>query len=132
MNQVVEISAESFNREVTKAEKPVVIEFWIRSCHFCQKFNPIYERIAEKYLKHTFSKLDTLAEKQLVARLGIEHIPTLLLYRDGILLFQQPGYFEEEKLEDILLQAERLDMNEVRAHIASEKDETERTNDPNS
>ena len=52
--------------------------------------------------------------------MGIENIPTLMLYRDGILLFQQPGYFEEEKLEDILDQATNINMDEVRAHIAEE------------
>jgi len=66
-------------------------------------------------------KLDTEEEKEIVSDLGVEHIPTLLLFRDGILLFKQPGYLEEEKLEDVVRQAEALDMDEVRADMAAEQ-----------
>jgi len=83
---------------VTSKDGIVMIDFWADWCGACQSFNPIYEKVAKKYSNHTFTKLDTVAEKQLVSNLGVEHIPTLMLYRDGILLFQQPGYYEEEKL----------------------------------
>lgn len=119
---ILNLSEDNFDA-VTAKEGIVMIDFWAEWCGACQSFNPIYEKVAKKYSQHTFTKLDTVAEKQLVSNLGVEHIPTLMLYRDGILLFQQPGYYEEEKLEDIIQQAESLDMDEVRAHIAGEKDE---------
>jgi thioredoxin 1 len=109
----------------------VLVDCWAEWCGACHSFNPIYEKIAKKYSKHIFAKLNTVTEKQLVSGLGIEHIPTLMIFRDGILLFQQPGYYEEENLEDIIKQAESLDMDEVRAHIAAEKNEKEMTKDDN-
>ena len=122
---ITTLSQKNFS-SITSQEGIVMIDCWAEWCAACQSFNPIYEKVAKKYSKHTFAKLDTVAEKELIAQLGIEHIPTLLLYRDGILLFQQPGYYEEDKLEDILQQAESLDMDEVRAHIAKEEDESKK------
>jgi thioredoxin 1 len=87
MNQVAEIPAESFNIEVERADKPVVIEFWIRSCSFCQKFKPIYEKLPKifankvKFLKmDMFQSLDNL---QLAEDLGVEDTPTLKLFCNG-------------------------------------------------
>ena len=106
----------------------VMIDCWAEWCSACSSFNIIYEKIAVKHPVHTFAKLNTAKEKQLVARLGIEHVPALMLYRDGILLFQQPGYYEEEKLEDIIRQAENINMDEVKSHIESKKIKNEKTN----
>ena len=121
------IHEENFN-SITSRDGIVMVDCWAEWCGACKSFNPVYEKVARKYAMHTFAKLNTSVEKQIVTELGIEHIPTLLLYRDGILLFKQPGYYEEEKLEDILQQAEKLDMDEVRAHIESEKNEADITN----
>ena len=74
--------------------------------------------MASRHPQHVFGKLNTQTERELVDSLGVEHIPSLLLYRDGILLFQQPGSFDQKALEDIVSQAESLDMNQVRAEIA--------------
>jgi len=98
-----------------------LIDCWASWCGACASFEPIYQRIAKRHPEHTFSKLDAQDEKKLVKELGIEHIPSLLVYREGILLFRQPGYYSEEELENIVQQAESLDMNEVRAHIAAEQ-----------
>ena len=84
----------------------VLVDCWASWCGACKTFQPVYEKIAAKFPDHRFGKIDTQAEENLVSALGVENIPTLLLYRDGILLFRQPGYFEEEKLEDIIGQAE--------------------------
>jgi thioredoxin 1 len=123
---VTTLTKDNFN-SVTSQDGIVMVDCWAEWCGACKSFNPIYEKVAKKYSKHTFAKLDTVAEKQLISNLGIEHIPTLMLYRDGILLFQQPGYYEEEKLEDIIKQAKNINMDEVRAHIAAEKNESEMT-----
>jgi thioredoxin 1 len=100
----------------------VVVDCWAAWCAACKEFTPVYEKIAAKFPNHSFGKLDTQAEKHLVSKLGIEHIPTLLLYREGTLLFKQPGYYDEEQMEDILRQAESLDMDVVRADIAANRD----------
>jgi thioredoxin 1 len=100
----------------------VVVDCWAAWCAACKDFTPIYERVAATFPAHTFGKLDTQVEKNLVSKLGIENIPTLLLYREGILLFKQPGYYDEAQLEDILRQAESLDMDVVRADIAAGKE----------
>ncbi len=98
----------------------VMIDVWAEWCGACKTFNPIYERVAEKYSHHNFAKIDASYEKDLISSLEIENIPALLLYRDGILLFKQPGYYEEDKLEDIIHQAENLDMEEVKTHIEAQ------------
>ena len=119
---LVALTKDNFS-DIISQDGIVMIDCWAEWCGACQSFNPIYEKVAQKYSKHTFAKLDTVSEKELVSQIGVEHIPTLLLYRDGILLFQQAGYYEEEKLEDIIQQAEKVDMDEVRAHIEAEKDQ---------
>jgi thioredoxin 1 len=99
----------------------VLVDCWAGWCGACETFRPVYEKVAAKHPEVTFGSLDTGAEKSLVSKLGIEHIPTLLLYRDGILLFQQPGYYEEGEMEGILQQAETLDMDLVRSEIAADR-----------
>lgn len=115
---LITLNESNYEQEVS-AKEIVVVDCWAAWCGACKDFTPVYERIAEKFPKHTFGKLDTQAEKNLVSKLGIEHIPTLLLYREGILLFKQPGYYDEAQMEDILQQAESLDMDVVRADIAA-------------
>jgi thioredoxin 1 len=107
---------------VTSGNGIVMIDCWAGWCSACQSFEPIYKKIADKYSTHKFAKIDATEEKDLISSLGIENIPALLLYRDGFLLFKQSGYYEEEKLEDILRQAESINMEEVRAHIAADKE----------
>jgi thioredoxin 1 len=99
----------------------VMVDCWASWCAACKTFRPVYEKVAGKHPEITFGSLDTGAEKSLVSDLGIEHIPTLMLYRDGILLFQQPGYYDEEQMEDILEQAGSLDMDLVRSEIVADR-----------
>jgi len=99
----------------------VLVDCWAASCGACKVLGPIYAKVACRHPEHTFAKLDTLAEDELTSALEILHVPTLLLYRDGILLFKQPGNFDEARLEDIISQAEALDMDAVRADIAADE-----------
>jgi thioredoxin 1 len=115
---VIELSSERF-QETVKGSGIVLIDCWASWCKACEEFAPVFEVVAGKHPDHTFAKLDTEAESELVETLGISHIPTLLLYRDGVLLFKQPGYFPEAGLDDIVTQAENLDMEQVRADIAA-------------
>ena len=117
---VVALSEQNFDKTV---DSPgiVMVDCWASWCGACKDFGPVYEKVATRYANHTFGKLDTQAEKTIVFKLGIEHIPSLLLFRDGILLFQQPGYFDEEQMDDILRQAESLDMDLVRSEMDKEQ-----------
>ena len=117
---IIELNYENFNT-VTSEEGIVLIDCWAEWCGACKTFEPVFKKVAQKHSKYTFAKIDSTKEKKLINDLGIENIPNLMLYRDGILLFQQPGYFEEEKLEDILDQASNINMDEVKAHIADKK-----------
>jgi thioredoxin 1 len=115
----IELTSENFVPTVER-EGIVLVDCWARWCAACKPFAPVFERVAERHPGHTFGKIDTQAETKLTERLGVDHVPSLLLYRDGILVFRQPGYFDEEQLDDVVRQAESLDMDEVRAHIAAE------------
>lgn len=117
--------------ENTSQDGIVIIDFWAEWCGACKDFNPIYEKVANKFSQHVFAKIDTVKEKKLTSVLEIENIPTLMIYRDGILIFQQPGYYEEDKLQDIIKQAENIDMQEVKAHIESKKLNKEKTEETN-
>jgi thioredoxin 1 len=89
-------------------------------CPVCDRFRPVFAAAAERHLAHTFAALDTRAEPGLTAELGIGSVPTLMLFRDGLLLFVQSGEFDADALDDIVRQAESLDMSLVRAEIEAE------------
>jgi thioredoxin 1 len=103
--------------EVVPQPGVVLVDCWAEWCGACRQFAPVFERVAEDYPQHTFATVDASEEAELIKQLGIEHIPALLLYRDGLLLFKQPGYYEEYVLRDIISQAESLNMDLVRADM---------------
>lgn len=102
------------NHDETVKDGIVLIDFWAEWCRPCKVFAPIFERASEKYPEMTFAKVDTEAESQLAGMYGINSIPTLVIYRDGIPVFGQPGALPEAVLEDLLRQVQELDMDEVR------------------
>jgi thioredoxin 1 len=120
----VEINSENYE-EITSATGIVLVDCWASWCHNCKEFAESYRRTAARHPDHVFATLDTQEQKELRSALGIEHIPCLMVYRDGVLLLKQPGSFEEAGLDDIIAQAESLDMDTVRAELASMKNESE-------
>jgi thioredoxin 1 len=102
------------NHDETVKDGIVLIDFWAEWCRPCKVFAPIFERASEKYPEITFAKVDTESEPQLSGMYGVTSIPTLVIYRDGIPVFGQPGALPEEVLEDLLKQVQDLDMDEVR------------------
>jgi thioredoxin 1 len=117
---VIELNAGNFVSTVSQ-KGIVLVDCWAKWCGGCKTFSPLFAKVAAKHPEHTFGKLDTEAEKEITKKLEIKHIPTLLLYRDGLMLFHQPGNFDEKTLEGIITQAESLDMDQVRAEIAREQ-----------
>jgi thioredoxin 1 len=116
----VDLDSSNFVSNVSR-DGIVLVEFWAPWCGACRAFTPIFERVADKHPEHTFGKLDTEGSADIASKLGLQHVPALALYRDGILLFLESGSFEEARLEDILSQAEGLDMNAVRAEIEANR-----------
>ncbi|MGA1344868.1 MAG: thioredoxin [Ilumatobacteraceae bacterium] len=96
------------------------VDFWAEWCGPCKMFGPIFEQTAAENPDVTFAKVDTEAEQQLAGGLGIMSIPTLMIFRDGIQLFSQPGALPKAALDDLLRQVRELDMDEIKAQLADE------------
>ena len=104
----------STDHDQTVEEGIVLIDFWAAWCGPCRQFAPVFERVSERNADAVFAKVDTEAEPELAEKYGITAIPTLVVYRDGIPVFGQPGAVREADLEDILRQVRELDMDDVR------------------
>ncbi|KJY46718.1 thioredoxin family protein [Streptomyces sp. A1547] len=114
----VELTKDNFDQTVS--ENPfVLIDFWAGWCRPCLQFAPVYEKAAEANPDLVFAKVDTEAQQELAAAFQITSIPTLMIVRDQVAVFAQPGALPEAALTDLIGQARQLDMDEVRAKIAA-------------
>ena len=98
----------------------VLVDFWAEWCGPCRAFGPVYEKLSEKYPEITFAKVDTEAEREIAGAAAITSIPTLMAFRDGILLYREAGALPEAPLQQLIEQVQGLDMDAVRAEIAKE------------
>lgn len=115
----INLTAETFEETVAK-DGIVLVDWWAAWCGPCRTFGPIFEESAKNHPDITFGKIDTEAEQALSGSAGIMSIPTLMLFRDGVLLFNQAGALPAAALEDLITQAQALDMDQVRADLEAQ------------
>ncbi len=118
MRQTVDVTAETF-KDVVEKDGIVLLDWWAPWCGPCRAFGPTYEKVAAKHPDITFAKVNTEEQQELAGSFDIRSIPTLMILRDRVLLFAQPGAVPEAALEDLIRQVRALDMDRVRAEMAA-------------
>ena len=118
----IDISSENFEDTIS-GNDIVLVDFWAEWCGPCKRFGPIYDKTSNEYEDITFAKLDTEANKQLAGQLDIQGIPTLMAFREGVLVFNQAGALPAPALKEVVEAVRALDMEAVHAQVAQLKAE---------
>lgn len=118
----VALTADAFGETVT-APGITLVDFWAEWCGPCRMFGPIFETASEANPDITFGKVDTEAEQSLASAAGITSIPTLMAFRDGVLVFSQPGALPAPALDQVIAAVRGLDMDEVHKQVAAQQEQ---------
>lgn len=112
-------------RETIEGNDLVLVDFWAPWCGPCKSFGPVFEQVSEKFPGVVFGKVNTEAHQDLAASFAVRSIPTLMIFREQIIIFSEAGALPAAALEDIVQKAKELDMDEVRRQIAAEENESD-------
>ena len=120
---VVELTKENFEQVVT-SNPTVIVDYWAPWCGPCRGFAPVFEKVAEMHPDVVFAKVNTDEEQEIATHFQIRSIPTLMVFRDQVIVFSQPGALPQGAFEQVVQKAKTLDMEEVRKHMAEEEKKT--------
>ncbi|RRQ22699.1 thioredoxin [Thiohalobacter thiocyanaticus] len=118
----VELTKENFEQTITDNDF-VLIDFWAEWCGPCKNFAPIYEEASEKYPDIVFAKVNTEEQQELAAYFQIRSIPTLMIFRERVIIFSQPGMLPGSALDELIGKAKELDMDQVRKEIEEQQNQ---------
>ena len=120
---VVELTKENFEQVVT-SNPTVIVDYWAPWCGPCRGFAPVFEKVAGMHPDVVFAKVNTDEQQEIAAHFQIRSIPTLMVFRDQVIVFSQPGALPQGAFEQVVQKAKTLDMDEVRRHMAEEDKKT--------
>ena len=125
----VELTKENFEEVITNNDT-VVVDYWADWCGPCKSFGPIFEKVSEDFPDAVFAKVDTQNEQEIASMFQIRSIPTLMIFREKVIVFSQPGAVPEGALREVVSKAENLDMVEVHKQVAQQQAEQEKQAPP--